>query len=102
MCARSKPSGLEKGSSPKAIDTKVLECELQKLLTGSSHLQVHAKASLKLLSRRKLRAGNVPPTPTPLPLPKVLQEEEEDLGQSNSFKRQISAPAAVLKLTLAE
>jgi len=101
MCARSKPSGLEKGSSPKAIDTKVLECELQKLLTGSSHLQVHAKASLKLLSRRKLRAGNVPPTPTPLPLPKVLQEEEEDLGQSNSFKRQISAPAAV-KLTLAE
>lgn len=118
MCARSKPS-IEKGSSPspnKANGTYVLEEQLQKLLVGQSHWQVHAKASLKLLSRRKLRlSGNVPPTPTPLPLPKVLHAKEdgkelvEELkdfnvsGQSsnNSFKRQISAPAAV-KLTLAE
>ncbi|CAJ1436850.1 unnamed protein product [Effrenium voratum] len=90
MCARSKPTGL---SSPKA-DTKILELQLQKILSASSHLQVHAHASLKLLLRKKLRSkSNVPETPTPLPLPKVLQEEEDT--QPSTFKRQISAPAAV-------
>eukprot|EP00435_Cladocopium_sp_Y103_P057632 s661_g19.t3 len=101
MCARSRPSGVEKGTSPKAIDTKVLESELQKLLACSSHLQVHATAGLKLLHRRKKRAGNVPPTPTPLPLPKEVKEvhQDEELNHANAWKRQISAPE---KLTLAE
>mmetsp|Transcript_4369 Transcript_4369/g.10120 ORF Transcript_4369/g.10120 Transcript_4369/m.10120 type:complete len:493 (+) Transcript_4369:98-1576(+) len=108
MCARSKPSVLEEKSpqssaSPKARNG-VLECQLHKLVEGSSHLQVHARASLKFLLRKKHRQlrgdADVPATPTPLPLPKALQDPEAEL-EGPAFNRQISAPAAV-QLTVEE
>jgi len=109
MCAKSKTNTLLDKSPeafPEERGDEVLAFQLQKLVAGTSHLQVHAQASLKFLLRKKLRQSRgenekTPSTPTPLPLPKELQEpkaEGNDLEhETHSFNRQISAPAAVNK-----